>query len=170
MLLKYVRRLMVRLFSFLFRPDVPVEYLDPIYKENPLVYATTGSAGIDLRACMKEEEIFVLPGQTVKIPSGVKIVIPKFCVGLMIVRSGKSTHHGLRIANQVAVIDSDYRGEMTICVGTTNSQGCKIKRHERIVQLLIVPALMANFVEIDGLSEKYNTNRGARGFGHTGMK
>lgn len=149
---------------------VHVEIVDPIYYEYPPKYETDGSAGVDLRACIEEESIHIYPGEVVKVSSGLKIAIPEGYVGLLAVRSGKSTKGGLRTANQLAIIDSDYRGIVHIACCTHNPEGCKIERGERIAQILFSPVHQAKFIPCCDVAKEYPTARGARGFGHTGEK
>jgi dUTP pyrophosphatase len=156
--------------KFIFEVEIPVEYFDDIYLTHPPRYETDGAVGFDLRACFDESELTVMPGDTFRIPSGLGLVLPKYHAGLMIVRSGMSTHGGLRIVNQTGVIDSDYRGQMSICVGATKPEGCKIVRHERIAQLLIVPTVRARFLPTKDIANQYPTHRGGNGFGHTGLR
>ena len=122
------------------------------------------SAGADLYACV-DSNTAIAPGQTVMIPSGVAVEIPEGYAGLVCARSGLSTRRGLAPANKVGVIDSDYRGEITVALYNHSSSPETISPGERVAQLLIVPVLSFEFVEADSLSD---TERGGGGFGSTG--
>jgi dUTP pyrophosphatase len=128
-------------------------------------YATDGSAGLDLPACL-DAPLVVAPGARVKIPTGIAIEIPqRYIVGLVFPRSGLASRHGISLANAVGVIDSDYKGE--IIVALCNHSDCEyvIKPGERIAQLVFLPVFKAAIEETQELKE---TGRGAGGFGSTG--
>ena len=129
-------------------------------------YGSTEAAGADLYACLSEE-ITIQPGKSVFVPTGLAMEIPKGYAGLIYARSGIATKRGLAPANKVGVIDSDYRGE--ICVGVINQlkEAYTIQPDERIAQLVIMPVSLITPVEADTLDE---TERGAGGFGSTGIK
>lgn len=129
-------------------------------------YGSDGAAGCDLYACISES-ISVLPGETVKIPTGISLEIPDGYVGLVFPRSGLSTKKGLAPANKVGVIDADYRGEIIVVIYNQSKVEQIIEPNERIAQLAIVPYIKAEFNEVDELSE---TTRGTGGFGSTGTK
>ena len=135
-------------------------------RENAILprYATEGSAGADLYACL-EEEITIASGDTFFVPSGVAISIPDGFVGLIFARSGLACKSGLAPANKVGVIDSDYRGEIIVALHNHSSNSVSIKSGERIAQLVIMPYYQAEFAEVDELS---STERGKNGFGSTG--
>jgi len=102
-------------------------------------YATTGSAGLDLPACL-DEPLVVPPGARVKIPTGIAIEIPfKHIVGLVFPRSGLATKHGISLANAVGVIDSDYKGEIIVAVHNQAGQEYIVSPGERVAQLLFLP-------------------------------
>lgn len=125
------------------------------------------AAGADLYACGEAEDFSVMirPGETAMIGTGVAMAIPKNCVGLVFARSGMATKRGLRPANCVGVIDSDYRGEIIVALHN-DSQGHEIiKGGERIAQMVIVPYIK---MECDITDELDSTERGAGGFGSTG--
>jgi len=128
-------------------------------------YATTGSAGLDLPACL-DEPLAVPPGARVKIPTGIAIEIPfKHIVGLVFPRSGLATKHGISLANAVGVIDSDYKGEIIVAVHNQAGQEYIVSPGERIAQLLFLPVYNAVLEPVDELEE---SSRGDGGFGSTG--
>jgi dUTP pyrophosphatase len=128
-------------------------------------YATDGSAGLDLPACLEFPQA-VAPGARVKIPTGLAIEIPyRHIVGLVFPRSGLATKHGISLANAVGVIDSDYKGEIIVALYNQGESEYVIKPGERIAQLVFVPVFKAVIEETHELKE---TGRGAGGFGSTG--
>ncbi|MDD4334493.1 MAG: dUTP diphosphatase [Desulfotomaculaceae bacterium] len=128
-------------------------------------YATAGSAGLDLPACLGSPQV-VAPGARVKIPTGIAIEIPhRHIVGLVFPRSGLAAKHGISLANAVGVIDSDYKGEIIVAVLNQGESEYVIKPGERIAQLVFVPVFKAAIEETHELKE---TDRGAGGFGSTG--
>lgn len=127
-------------------------------------YGSAGAAGADLYACL-ENEITIQPGESVKIPTGIAMEVPQGCAGLIYARSSMGTKRGLAPANKVGVIDSDYRGEISVVLLNHGSQPQVIAPGERIAQLLITPVLTPVYQEADALSD---TDRGAGGFGSTG--
>lgn len=128
-------------------------------------YATDGSAGLDLPACLELPQV-VAPGARVKIPTGIAIEIPhRHIAGLVFPRSGLATKHGISLANAVGVIDSDYKGEIIVAVHNQGESEYVIKPGERIAQLVFVPVFKAELEETRELKE---TGRGAGGFGSTG--
>ena len=128
------------------------------------VYGSQDAAGADLYAC-SSEEITIKAGDTVMIPTGIAVAIPRGYVGLVFARSGLGIKRGLAPANKVGVIDADYRGE--IMVGLHNHSGADqtIAPYERVAQMAIVPFLQVSYEESDNLDE---TERGTGGFGSTG--
>jgi dUTP pyrophosphatase len=130
-------------------------------------YATEGSAGLDLRACVKKN-LVLKPGDSALIPSGIAIHISDPNHAAMILpRSGLGHKHGIVLGNLVGLIDSDYQGEIMISCWNRGSAEFVIKPGERIAQLIIVPVLHANFeVVTDFVASK----RGDSGFGHTGRQ
>ena len=128
-------------------------------------YATDGSAGLDLPACL-EAPLVIPPGARVKIPTGMAIDIPnRHIVGLVFPRSGLATRHGISLANAVGVIDSDYKGEIIVALCNHGESEYVIKPGERMAQLVFVPVFKATLEEVQELTE---TGRGAGGFGSTG--
>jgi len=129
------------------------------------VIPTRGSeyaAGYDLYAT---EDVTIDPGDTVKIGTGLAMEIPSGFFGAVFARSGLATKQGLRPANCVGVIDSDYRGELIVALFNDSIMLRKIKKGDRIAQIVILPYLSYLFKEVDELSD---TERGEGGFGSTG--
>ncbi|MBC7708604.1 MAG: dUTP diphosphatase [Rhizobacter sp.] len=128
-------------------------------------YATQGSAGLDLRACI-DERIELVPGATTLIPTGLAIHIgdPGFAA-LILPRSGLGHKHGIVLGNLVGLIDSDYQGELMVSCWNRGSAAFTITPQERIAQLLIVPVQQAAFQEV---TEFTASDRGTGGFGSTG--
>ncbi len=129
-------------------------------------YATPGSVGLDLRACIEAESVEVAPGERVKIPAGLAIEVQSSGIaGFVFSRSGLGAKHGLTVAQGVGVIDPDYRGEITVWLLNTSTETHTVARGERVAQLLFLPAYTARLIAVGSLTE---TERGAGGFGHTG--
>lgn len=128
------------------------------------VYASEYSAGADLYST---EALVIAPGETAAVKTGLALEIPEGYVGLVCARSGLATKKGLAPANKVGVIDSDYRGEITVALYNQSKETQTLDAGERAAQLLITPCLKAEFEESDELSE---TVRGQGGFGSTGRK
>ncbi len=127
---------------------------------------TIGSAGYDL-CCLCEEPITVSPNERKLIPTGIAVEIPMGMVGLVYSRSGLSLKHGIHMANDVGVIDSDYRGELKVPVHNRSDVTYTVNNGDRIAQLVITPILTPEIEETDELSE---TVRGEGGFGSTGKR
>ncbi len=127
---------------------------------------TIGSAGYDL-CCLCEEPITVSPNERKLIPTGIAVEIPVGTVGLVYSRSGLSLKHGIHMANDVGVIDSDYRGELKVPVHNRSDVTYTVNNGDRIAQLVITPILTPEIEETDELSE---TVRGEGGFGSTGKR
>ena len=132
-------------------------------------YATDGAAAVDMRAAIDEgTTVTIQPGQRAMIPTGMAISLENAnVVAILAARSGLAVKSGINLANGIGVIDSDYRGE--ICVGLYNSSDVPftVNRGDRIAQLMFMPVYAATFIESDTLDE---TERGAGGFGHTGVR
>ena len=136
-------------------------------KENAKIpkRATSGSAGMDLYACI-DEPITLAPGQLAIVPTGIAIALPdNTCAAFLYARSGLGVKHGICLSNGVGVIDSDYRGE--ICAGLCNvsDKPYTIEPDERVFQMVIAPVLTPDVVEVNELDD---TDRGEGGFGSTG--
>lgn len=124
------------------------------------------AAGLDLYASIETGEQSVLAGETVKIGTGICIEIPEGYFGAVFARSGLATKQGLRPANCVGVIDSDYRGEVIVALHNDTQTDRLIHNGDRIAQLVIMPYLPVTLNEVTELSE---TERGDGGFGSTGV-
>ena len=132
-------------------------------------YATEGSAAVDLRAMIDEGSTLVLlPGERTLVPTGVAIS-PKApnVVSIVAARSGLASKFGISLANGIGVIDSDYRGEISVALVNLGKEAFEIHRGDRIAQLFFLPVLAATFTAVEELD---STTRGAGGFGHTGVK
>ena len=127
-------------------------------------YGSVEAAGADLYACL-ESPVTIEPGETVWIPTGIALEVPKGCAGLVFARSSLGAKRGLAPANKVGVIDSDYRGEFFVALHNHGKLPQEIGHGERIAQLLIVPVFTPGFTEVTELSD---TQRGSGGFGSTG--
>ena len=147
---------------------VQVKVLDSrLGNEWPMpTYATTGSAGLDLRACVDAATV-IEPGQTVLVKTGLSIYIedPHFA-GLIFPRSGLGHKHGIVLGNLVGLIDSDYQGELMVSVWNRSQTAFSLEPGERLAQYVLVPVIQAQF---DIVNEFEATERGAGGFGHTGQ-
>ena len=128
-------------------------------------YATAGSAGLDLRACVAETTV-IEPGQTVLIKTGLAIYIEDVnFAGMILPRSGLGHKHGIVLGNLVGLIDSDYQGELMVSVWNRSQTAFSLEPGERLAQYVPVPVVQAQF----NLVEEFEaTERGAGGFGHTG--
>lgn len=127
-------------------------------------YGSPEAAGADLYACL-EEKITIAPGESVFVPTGLSMEIPKGYAGLIYARSGMACKRGLAPANKVGVIDSDYRGEFIVVLHNHGNQAQTVENGERIAQLVITPVLTPAFEEVEALSD---TERSGGGFGSTG--
>ena len=136
--------------------------------ENAIIpkYGTDFSAGADLYALI-DDAITIEPGQSVLVHTGVAMAIPEGLVGLVFGRSGMACKRGLAPANKVGVIDSDYRGEIMVCLHNHGNESQTVENGERIAQMAFVPYYTAKFAVVDELDD---TVRGAGGFGSTGTK
>lgn len=127
-------------------------------------YGTAEAAGADLYACL-EDAMTIGPGETAFIPTGIALEVPKGCAGLVYARSGMACKRGLAPANKVGVIDSDYRGEITVVLHNHGQAAQTVENGERIAQLLITPVLQPVYEVSEVLSD---TVRNVGGFGSTG--
>jgi len=128
-------------------------------------YATEGSAGLDLRACLKEA-VTIEPGETILIPTGMAIYIEDPSLAAMILpRSGLGHKHGIVLGNLVGLIDSDYQGELMVSCWNRGNTTFTIEIGERLAQLILVPIVQARFKQVEEFTA---TERGAGGFGHSG--
>ncbi|MFO1419829.1 MAG: dUTP diphosphatase [Candidatus Competibacteraceae bacterium] len=146
---------------------IELKMLDPrLGREIPLPdYATAGSAGLDLRACLSEP-LTVRPGETHLIPTGLAIHISDPGLAAVVLpRSGLGHKHGIVLGNLVGLIDSDYQGELLVSCWNRGQNPFTIAVGERIAQLVIVPVVRAHF---EVVTEFTPSARGAGGFGHSG--
>lgn len=129
-------------------------------------YETIGSAGMDLRAAVPEDQPILLePGKRTVVPTGLKIALPLGYEAQVRARSGLALKHGLICPNAPGTIDSDYRGEVGVLLANIGDQPFEIRRGERVAQLVIARHEQALWVEVETLDD---TARGAGGFGSTG--
>lgn len=142
-----------------------VKIMDARLRDAPPAYATAGSAGLDLRACL-EAPLQLAPGATALVPSGIAIHLadPGYCA-LVLPRSGLGHRHGIVLGNLVGLIDSDYQGQLMVSLWNRGSEPFVVQPMDRIAQLIVVPVVQVtlNVVDSFGASE-----RGAAGFGSTG--
>lgn len=142
--------------------------LDPRLKDptHNFDYATTGSAGLDLRACISEA-ITLAPGQVALISSGMRVWLQNDnLVGLVFPRSSLGTKRGLVLANGTGVIDADYQGELLVPMKNTSNEVQTIEPMERIAQLVVTPVIRPEIQVVSDFDS--NTARGTGGFGSTG--
>jgi dUTP pyrophosphatase len=145
--------------------NVQIKILDPRVTDNLPSYATSGSAGLDLRA-MIDAPLTIDAGQTVLINTGMSIYLADANYAAMILpRSGLGVKHGIVLANLVGLIDSDYQGELKVAAWNRSDTAYTLQPLERMAQLVIVPVMQAQFTVVD---EFIATQRGAGGFGSTG--
>jgi dUTP pyrophosphatase len=148
---------------------IQLKILDPrLGNEIPLPeYATHGSAGLDLRACL-EQAMTIAPGETQLIPTGMAIHIdtPELAA-MLLPRSGLGHKHGIVLGNLVGLIDSDYQGQLLVSCWNRGDTPFTIEIGERIAQMVIVPVVQARFEIVE---EFEASQRGTGGFGHTGKR
>ena len=146
---------------------VRLRILDPrLGREFPLpAYATEGSAGVDLRACL-DGPLTLAPGDTALVPSGIAIHIgDPGLAAVLLPRSGLGHKHGIVLGNLLGLIDSDYQGEVLISVWNRGGEPFEIRPGERIAQMILVPVVQARFEIVESFEQ---SRRGAGGFGHSG--
>jgi len=146
---------------------IQVRILDPrVGTQFPLPqYATQGSAGLDLRACI-DAPLDLAPGETALIPSGLAIHLDDPALAAIVLpRSGLGHKHGIVLGNLVGLIDSDYQGELKISCWNRASERYTIAPGDRIAQLIVVPVLQISMQIVDAFTE---SSRGSGGFGHSG--
>jgi deoxyuridine 5'-triphosphate nucleotidohydrolase len=149
--------------------NIDLKILSPqLGRDFPLPeYATEGSAGLDLRACI-QEPLVLAPNQVELIPSGFAIHMNDAQLSAVILpRSGLGHKHGVVLGNLVGLIDSDYQGELKISCWNRGQAAYTIQPGERIAQLVFVPVIRAAFTIVD---EFVSTKRGEGGFGHSGKQ
>lgn len=142
-----------------------VKILDPRMKELLPAYATSGSAGLDLRACL-DAPLTIKPGETHLVPTGLAIHIgdPGYAA-LILPRSGMGHKHGIVLGNLVGLIDSDYQGQLMVSTWNRGQSEFILQPMERLAQLVIVPVLQVEFNVVEDFDA---SERGAGGFGSTG--
>ena len=145
--------------------NIDYKVLNPLVKDHLPNYASEGSAGLDLRACI--EHIQTLnPGETFLIPTGISIYIKdKNYAAVILPRSGLGHKHGIVLGNLVGLIDSDYQGELLVSCWNRSQNSFLINPLERIAQLVILPVIQAKFNKVEQFLE---SERGKGGFGSTG--
>lgn len=147
--------------------DIDIRILDERIRAHMPAYATAGSAGLDLRACVGER-MSLAPGQTELIPTGVAIHIRDPGLAAMVLpRSGLGHKHGIVLGNLVGLIDSDYQGQLFVSLWNRGATVFDLAPMERIAQLVIVPVVRAHFREVPEFAQ---SDRGTGGFGSTGTK
>ena len=144
---------------------IDVKILDPRLHQQPPAYATAGSAGLDLRACL-DAPLVLGPNAWQLVPTGMAMYLkdPGYAA-LILPRSGLGHKHGIVLGNLVGLIDSDYQGQLMVSAWNRSDTEFTIQPMERIAQLVIVPVLQAQFNLVD---EFVATERGAAGYGSTG--
>ncbi|MDR0217379.1 MAG: dUTP diphosphatase [Enterobacteriaceae bacterium] len=148
---------------------IDVKILDSrIGQEFPLpTYATPGSAGLDLRACL-DNAVELSPGQTELLPTGIAIhIADEQLAAVILPRSGLGHKHGVVLGNLVGLIDSDYQGQLMVSVWNRGDKTFTIEPGERIAQMVIVPVVQAEF---NLVADFEDSERGSGGFGHSGRQ
>ena len=144
---------------------IDVKILDDRLRDNPPHYATPGSAGLDLRACI-DVPVEIVPGQTILVKTGMAIHLADPGLAAMILpRSGLGHKHGIVLGNLVGLIDSDYQGELMVSMWNRGQETFNLHPLDRIAQLIVVPVLQVGFNIVDDFDA---SKRGEGGFGSTG--
>lgn len=145
---------------------IDLKILDPRMQDHLPAYATSGSAGLDLRACLNEP-LNLLPGASALIPTGLAIHIgdPGYAA-LILPRSGLGHKHGIVLGNLVGLIDSDYQGQLMISTWNRGDAAFTLNPMERLAQLVVVPVMQVQFNVVKDFAQ---SERGAGGFGSTGQ-
>ncbi|MDQ2188048.1 dUTP diphosphatase [Alcaligenaceae bacterium A4P071] len=145
--------------------SVALKIIDARMRDCLPAYATPGSAGLDLRACL-DAALVIEPGTTHLVPTGLAIHVDDPAYAAMILpRSGLGHKHGIVLGNLVGLIDSDYQGQLMVSVWNRGAQAFTLEPMERMAQLVIVPVMQVTFDIVDEFSD---SSRGAGGFGSTG--
>ena len=146
---------------------IDVKILDDRLRDQLPHYATAGSAGLDLRACI-DSTLTLRPGETQLIPTGMAIHLadPGYAA-LVLPRSGLGHKHGIVLGNLVGLIDSDYQGPLMVSAWNRGQQSFELAPLERLAQLVIVPVVQAEFNVVESFEA---SDRGAGGFGSTGRR
>jgi dUTP pyrophosphatase len=147
------------------RPALDIRILDARLHESPPAYATAGSAGLDLRACI-DEPLLLRGGATALVPSGIAIHLadPDYAA-VVLPRSGLGHRHGIVLGNLVGLIDSDYQGQIMVSLWNRSNEPFAIQPLDRIAQLVVIPVVQVALNLVDSFDQ---TERGAGGFGSTG--
>jgi dUTP pyrophosphatase len=144
---------------------IDLKVLDARMAQHLPAYATPGSAGLDLRACL-DEPLLLAPGEARFIPTGLAIHIADPGLAAMVLpRSGLGTKHGIVLGNLVGLIDSDYQGQLMVSCWNRSSTAFTVMPMERIAQMVIVPVVQAAFRQVESFEV---SSRGEGGFGSTG--
>ena len=145
--------------------NIDLKIIDARMREQLPAYATAGSAGLDLRACL-DQALELAPGQTELLPTGLAIhVADPGYAAIILPRSGLGHKHGIVLGNLVGLIDSDYQGQLMVSCWNRGNKPFTIEPFERIAQLVIVPVMQATFKVVEEFDQ---SERGAGGFGSTG--
>jgi dUTP pyrophosphatase len=146
--------------------SVQVQVLDPRMRDQLPVYATPGSAGLDLRACL-DADLTLNPGQVELIPTGLAMYLADASLAAMILpRSGLGHKHGVVLGNLVGLIDSDYQGQLMVSAWNRGQTSFVIEPMARIAQLVVVPVVQVQWQTVDEFTS--SSTRGAGGYGSTG--
>ena len=146
---------------------IDIRILDERLKGQPPAYATSGSAGLDLRACV-DAPLVLSPGHTLLVPTGIAIHLADPGLAAMILpRSGLGHKHGIVLGNGTGLIDADYQGPLMISTWNRGSAAYTIEPGDRIAQLVLLPIVRATLQVVDTFEE---SARGEGGFGHTGVR
>ena len=147
---------------------IAVKILDPRLRDQLPRYATSGSAGLDLRACL-DTPVTLEPGDTTLVPTGLAIHIadPGYCA-IILPRSGLGHKHGIVLGNLVGLIDSDYQGQLFVSTWNRGRTSFRLEPMERLAQLVIVPVMQVRFNAVTEFDAA--TQRQAGGFGSTGTR
>jgi dUTP pyrophosphatase len=147
-------------------PELRLQRLSP--RATLPAYQTSGSAGLDLAACLPEGQgsIMIAPGQIVIVPTGWAVAIPAGFEGQVRPRSGLATKHGISVPNAPGTIDSDYRGELRVALINFSQAAFTLEHGMRMAQLVVAPVAQARVLEV---LELESTQRASGGFGSTGL-
>ncbi len=148
-------------------PTIDLKILDPRLQSHLPAYATTGSAGLDLRAAI-DSDMVIAPGETQLVPTGIAIHLedPGFAA-MILPRSGLGHKHGIVLGNLVGLIDSDYQGQIFVSIWNRGHEAFRLAPLERIAQMVVVPVVQVDFKLVD---EFPVSERGSGGFGSTGKR
>jgi len=147
--------------------NIDLKILDPRMKDFLPAYATPGSAGLDLRACI-DAPLTLEPGQTVLVPTGLAIHLADPGYAAMILpRSGLGHKNGIVLGNLVGLIDSDYQGQLMVSTWNRGQAAFTLQPMDRLAQLVVVPVLQVGFKVVEDFT---GSDRGAGGFGSTGKQ